>query len=590
MVSVGREVRVAILGDATSFNKAFTAAWKNADTFTDKMKVAGSALTSPAGIAAGLAVTGAALVKFGKDAVDTALRYSAAARDFQRVTGTSAETASRMVAVFDDLEISQESASKAFFKLAREVGQGGLELDKFGVKVKFTKDGNLDLQETMLRVADAYQGMTNQADRAALIQEAFGRGGKDLIPILEQGREKIEQLFRDVPEGQIFSQDQIDDARKYELAMDDLKDSVDEFKIKAGQVLIPVLTDIATALASATRGVTGLDDALQNVTGVSGLGALGKGLTFGFTAVNKIAGVFGIGGAKADEYADSQKRLAEAQQEVIRLSANGERGTKEYSEAVKEAKNAQNDYDVALRRANKGLDEAAPKHTKVTDAVDKEVDSLKVLKGWFDEIVKGLDDFYDKNLDVEGSAISMDRAIADFNETMKNTNLTTLEGREAFNNVKGSVIDFGKAVFDSKGGTDNFVQATRDQIGALSGVRDTLAPGSPLRTFLDQYIWDLGNRIPPAVQTDLILREIYKPYTIPTENPPTFAGGGVVPGPMGAPMLAVVHGGETIYDPLNPDPTLGGAMHFHLPEAPLDPVAYAQVCAVTMRAMSWSYR
>jgi len=29
----------------------------------------------------------------------------------------------------------------------------------------------------------------------------------------------------------------------------------------------------------------------------------------------------------------------------------------------------------------------------------------------------------------------------------------------------------------------------------------------------------------------------------------SFDGGGVVPGPLGAPMVAVVHGGETIYDP-----------------------------------------
>lgn len=37
--------------------------------------------------------------------------------------------------------------------------------------------------------------------------------------------------------------------------------------------------------------------------------------------------------------------------------------------------------------------------------------------------------------------------------------------------------------------------------------------------------------------------------TLPSFQIPSFAGGGIVPGPIGAPMPAIVHGGEQIYDP-----------------------------------------
>src|SRR4029077_12563530 len=81
----------------------------------------------------------------------------------------------------------------------------------------------------------------------------------------------------------------------------------------------------------------------------------------------------------------------------------------------------------------------------------------------------------------------------------------TLEGRDAIIQAEQSVISFGKKIYDEKLAVSDSTQATKDQIGALSGVRDSLAPGSPLRTFLDGYIDQLNNHIPENVHTNFLL-------------------------------------------------------------------------------------
>lgn len=198
-------------------------------------------------------------------------------------------------------------------------------------------------------------------------------------------------------------------------------------------------------------------------------------------------------------------------------------------------------------------------------AHDRELENLNSTVKTAEELFEEYHDELERNVsasfDSQGAAISMDRAIADLNETMKKTNITTLEGRDALLQAEERVVAFGQAIFDEMEPIRGFEQATRDQIGALEGVRDSLAPGSPLRAFLDQYIERLRNGIPRNIDTHVAIHvsRTGDPGIDPNTGErivPIFAGGGIVPGPLGSPQLAVVHGGERIWDPLNPDPAM----------------------------------
>jgi len=309
-------------------------------------------------IATGAAIGGAALGKLAREAIETNLRYTGLARDFQRASGTNAESASRMVAVFDDLEISQGAAAKGFFKLAREVGANGAVFDEFGFKVAKTKDGSLDIEETMLRVAEAYATSTDQAERARLVQVAFGRGGQELLPILEKGRAGIERLFANVDKGQIFTQEDLDQARAYELAIDNLKDSLDEVQIQLGQALTPALTDAANALATVVRGTNELQqaagiDIFKAVTDSALRSVPVFGSVYGIT--KDVGHIFGIGGSKADEFTEAQQRVADASKAVADEADNEVVNSKNLAAAQRELTSAKGALEGVQQKVVKAL-------------------------------------------------------------------------------------------------------------------------------------------------------------------------------------------------------------------------------------------
>jgi hypothetical protein len=80
--------------------------------------------------------------------------------------------------------------------------------------------------------------------------EAFGRTGRDLIPILEQGRDGIREMYGAVPDKQILSESDLQAAREYQLAVDDLNDAMQELKIMVGAGVVPALSEMATGLAN----------------------------------------------------------------------------------------------------------------------------------------------------------------------------------------------------------------------------------------------------------------------------------------------------------------------------------------------------
>lgn len=348
-------------------------------------------------VAAGAAAGGAALVAFGRDAINTSLNYMSTTRDLQRVTGATAETSSRLVAVFDDLEISQEAAAKGFFKLSREIGSGRSQLDQFGVATTDSKGRTRDLEKILLDVADAYVNTEDKGRRAALVQTAFGRGGQELLPILEKGRAGIEKLFADVPEGQIFSQKQLDQARAYELALDNLNDAVDELKIAAAQGLIPVITEVANSLAETIRVANQATSAFGGIGGAfhfvwenfspidQSLDLLSAGVNLfsgnfskaadsalastgilgtGIKAAGKALGIFGGG---SDDAAESGDRLADAQRRVADATAAAQQALNENGVGSKELTKAQRELRDAKHELASASDEVA-------DALDVEND------------------------------------------------------------------------------------------------------------------------------------------------------------------------------------------------------------------------
>ena len=487
-------------------------------------------------------------------------------RDFSRFAGVSAETSSRLVAVFDDLEVSQEAANTAFFRLNRGISSGTTNLEQYGAEVVRSKDGNLDIYRTLLSVADAYQSTSDSGRRAELVQEAFGRGGAALIPILEQGRDRIKELYGNVPEGQILDDAEVLRARQFELAMDDLNDSMMELKVAAGNELVPTLTTLATAMAGVIRATGEFESRFPKVASV--IGDV-KDAVVG--AVNPLAGVtdalqdLGIGGGDAtDKLTEATTRYNEAQKTFNALAADKKLKTDEGREATRQLRDAQDDLERVTNRVNV--------------AHEEEITKLEQVKQSTYDVVL-------QKMGLEGAQIAVERATAAYNKTMGDSEATDLAKREATLSATTAIMAMAQKQLELEGQTTETEAGQKRLNEILTYIAGTLDPASPLRARLQDYANDLRG-IPTDVVTSFRVRldtnEIYNQLQdlgLSGEQAaemirqsyqylvPGLAAGGVVTGPT---VAMIGEAGPEAVIPLSQLPSMvpqtgGGSMSITVP-------------------------
>lgn len=351
-----------------------------AKSLLDSVGKSGS-LIGPA-VAAGVAVAGVALAAFAVDGAQKFVGLASEIRGFQRVSGASAEESSRFVAVLDDLGVSAQTGGNAVFLLSKKVAAGGDDIRKLGIDIATTKEGTADLTETLLNVADAYASQDDPAKRAEIAFAAFGRQGKELIPVLEQGRAGLQKFFESAEGGrQIFSQEDLDKARKYELAMDELGDTFRGFQLQAGEALLPFLTGLSEASAKTLSFIDSIKskapqafDALKNAI----LGALGGPAAQLFDALGSLGGKSDGAKKSQKELADQVKLTAAAQQDEAEASKEQAAALDKVTLATLSAVSSQVGYEASLNSLKDNINDIDDRTTDYTEAVDKAAEANRL--------------------------------------------------------------------------------------------------------------------------------------------------------------------------------------------------------------------
>lgn len=292
-------------------------------------------------LAVGVTAAGAAFAAGSavvSDLVGTYTDYASKVREVQRVSGATAEESSGLTYAFEKVGIGATKGAAAVFQLEKRIGTGQLKLADYGTQVKRTADGGVDLVGTLGNIADAYKAQTDPARRAALVMAAFGRQGKDLIPILASGRDRIKELFDEAGRtNHILDQGDLDRAKEFTLAVKELNATFEGLKIKAGNALTPVITDL-TEMASSTIQIAdsaGAFDlwgrALQNML---------SPLTVAVQGMRELSDAVGLTSHETNLGADVQKAYSQALSRYTDLVNQGKKGTKEYAEAKRELNTA----------------------------------------------------------------------------------------------------------------------------------------------------------------------------------------------------------------------------------------------------------
>lgn len=151
--------------------------------------------------------------KVVKDSIETTMKYAQEVRNLAQASGTSAEQASRLLQVLDDWEISAQDVTAA---------------TRF-----MTKNGLTPTLETIAKLSDEYLKINDAQERNAFILKNLGRGGLQWVNVLNQGSEALLKQGQAVNKNLILTDKQIKQTEEYRLAMDNLKDTIEGWKVAA---------------------------------------------------------------------------------------------------------------------------------------------------------------------------------------------------------------------------------------------------------------------------------------------------------------------------------------------------------------------
>ncbi|QUS40572.1 hypothetical protein RPMA_18310 [Tardiphaga alba] len=184
-------LRVVLGADTASFDKGLKDSQSSLATFGSLVQ------TGLAAVAAAALAAGAALGVMVKHAIDNADNLN----KMSQSTGVGVEALSKLSYAAELADVSQESLGKSLGKLSKAMvsaatdgaSAAGEAFSKMGVSVKNT-DGTLRSSgEVLTDVADKFSGYRDGADKTALAISLFGKAGASMIPLLNLGKEGLEQ-------------------------------------------------------------------------------------------------------------------------------------------------------------------------------------------------------------------------------------------------------------------------------------------------------------------------------------------------------------------------------------------------------------
>ena len=252
-------------GKGTEAGKAYVTLGLNAESLERGLKKAGDKVGAMGKrvAVAGAAVAGAgaavltpllaatsSFAKMGDDLDKTSLRIGV------NVTSLSelAFAAEQSGASLQDIEKGFAGLSRAMFDASRGSAEAVDSLTALGLSVE-EMDG-LSPEEQFNKVADALSKMDDASRAGAVAQKLFGRAGRQLLPMLQQGEAGINALRKEANElGRSMSGDDAAAAAEYTDAMNRVSSVWKGLKQQVGAALAPALAEVATNFAQIAVGV-----------------------------------------------------------------------------------------------------------------------------------------------------------------------------------------------------------------------------------------------------------------------------------------------------------------------------------------------
>jgi hypothetical protein len=201
------------------------------------------------------AAAAAAIGAFAIKSVNAFQDLALSAGKFADTTGLTVDEASRFIEVAGDMGIEAGTVEGALNKLNRAAADGSKEFGNIGAEIVRTSSGAVDVQKTFLNVVDSLDKIEDPAKRAEAATALLGRGWTGMSELIAGGSASLASSLKRVSDAKVIDQEELEKARKFRGALDDLKDKGEDLALSLGESLVPALTDFLGVLVDGVEGL-----------------------------------------------------------------------------------------------------------------------------------------------------------------------------------------------------------------------------------------------------------------------------------------------------------------------------------------------
>jgi hypothetical protein len=473
-------VLIDVTGDkASSSLSSIKGAVADAEGGFGKLKAGAGAAFDSIGVLgpAAIAAAAGAAAKYVVDMVNGFEDLALKANDFASATGLAVDDASRWMEVAGDVGVNVGTLEGAINKMNLAAGKG--DLAKLGIEGQTTSD-------QLLNALTHLQGIPDASTRATEGVKIFGKSWTQLAPLVESSKD-LRQALKDVSEGQVIDQAEVEKAKRYRDAVDNLSDAWANFTLKVGEAAVGPITDTLELVGE-------LADQIGSLGGKAG-GGVDWGEVFGLSKLGDVTGGLKQAGDSSLSLVDNMKGIGKATFGLIP-------GLGGWADSTFSVTSAQDDAAQATEDA--------------TAAAKAQADQAKATQDAIELLTNAVLASFNSQLAYEDAQGKTTKAIGEYVAAAVEAGNAAGESKDLNDKYKGSMNDAEQAALGqaaaaaklaedtakAKGETITAAEKNAAMRESLLGIVQMLGPNDPLRAALMGYITQLG-QIPADKNTEI---------------------------------------------------------------------------------------
>lgn len=206
-------------------------------------------------------VIGFELANALKSSVEAFTKFATQVKELSYLSGGSAREVSVLVNGMEALGVESGTVERGMNMMSRAVEAGSPALARLGVSIRDANGQQKTGIALFYETVDALGKTRNEVERNSLARDIFGRGWMEMIPILAMGSDKVKELGQVT--GKILTEDDLKRAKDFKLAVHELTEKWEAFKIAVGGGIVVPITWVIKSLTPSGEGWKPLDGTME---------------------------------------------------------------------------------------------------------------------------------------------------------------------------------------------------------------------------------------------------------------------------------------------------------------------------------------